>query len=197
MKSTKHIGLIALGAVALIILGLIVWVMNIYNGFITLQTTVDEGWAQVETQYQRRADLIPNLIATVQGAADFEEGVLTEVTEARTNWLNTSADSSASIDDQMAAAQGFDSALARLLVTVENYPTLTATENFLGLQSQLEGTENRISVARRDYNALVTDYNVAVRVVPANIIAGMFGFEAYPFFESDEGAEEAPVVEFN
>lgn len=195
-KAGISMGVIILGVVGIIAIMLVVWVMNTYNSFITLKTSADNGWAQVETQYQRRADLVPQLVSTVQGAADFEEDVLTQVTEARTNWLNTSQSATASIEDEIAASSSFDSALARLLVTVESYPLLTATEGFLTLQSQLEGTENRISVARKDYNDLVAQYNVAVQLVPANFVATLFKFSEYPFFESTEGAEVAPVIEF-
>ncbi len=170
--------------------------MGTYNNFITLRTSTETGWAQVETQYQRRADLVPQLVATVEGAADFEQSVLTEVTEARTNWQNAANDPGASLDDQMAASSAFDSAFSRLLVTVEAYPTLTATEAFITLQSQLEGTENRIAVARQDYNNLVRVYNTAIELVPASIVASVFNFDEFPFFESAEGAEDAPEVEF-
>ncbi len=179
----------------LVVLGL--WLMGVYNGLVSAQGNVDNAWAQVEVQYQRRADLIPQLVATVEGAADFESSTLQAVTEARTNWLNVSQDSEASINDQIAASNQFDSALSRLLVTVESYPTLTATEGFITLQSQLEGTENRVSVARKDFNDASTTYNVKIRKFPTNIIAGLFGFEAYDLFEATEGSEEAPTVEFD
>lgn len=185
--------LIVLGVV--VILGL--WLMGVYNGLVSAQGNVDNAWAQVEVQYQRRADLIPQLVATVEGAADFESSTLQAVTEARTNWLNVSQDSDASINDQIAASNQFDSALSRLLVTVESYPTLTATEGFITLQSQLEGTENRVSVARKDFNDAATTYNIKVRRFPTNIIAGMFGFEKYDLFEASEGSENAPEVDFD
>lgn len=185
--------LIVLGVV--VILGL--WLMGVYNGLVSAQGNVDNAWAQVEVQYQRRADLIPQLVSTVEGAADFESSTLQAVTEARTNWLNVSQDSEASINDQIAASNQFDSALSRLLVTVESYPTLTATENFQTLQSQLEGTENRVSVARKDFNDAATTYNIKVRRFPTNIIAGMFGFEKYDLFEASEGSENAPEVDFD
>ena len=115
--------------------------MSSYNGFVASRGAADAAWAQVEVQYQRRADLVPQLVATVQGAADFESDTLLEVTSARTNWMNVSQDADASITDQMASSNAFDSAMSRLLVTVESYPTLTATEGFLTMQSQLEGNE--------------------------------------------------------
>lgn len=178
-----------------VVLGL--WLMGVYNGLVSAQGNVDNAWAQVEVQYQRRADLIPQLVSTVEGAADFESSTLQEVTEARTNWLNVSQDADASINDQVAASNQFDSALSRLLVTVESYPTLTATEGFIALQSQLEGTENRVAVARKDFNDAATTYNVKVRRFPTNIIAGMFGFEKYDLFESAAGSENAPEVDFD
>lgn len=185
--------LIVLAVVA--VLGL--WLMGVYNGLVSAQGNVDNAWAQVEVQYQRRADLIPQLVSTVEGAADFESSTLQEVTEARTNWLNVSQDADASINDQVAASNQFDSALSRLLVTVESYPTLTATEGFIALQSQLEGTENRVAVARKDFNDAATTYNVKIRRFPTNIIAGMFGFEKYNLFESAAGSENAPEVDFD
>lgn len=186
--------LVGLGVAAVVIIS---WGIGVYNGLIDARTVNDNAWANVETQYQRRADLIPQLVATVQGAADFEESVLTEVTEARTAWQNTAADASASLDDQMAASSAFDSALSRLLVTVESYPTITATEGFTSLQSQLEGTENRIAVARKDYNDTIQPYNARVQKVPDMLIANFFGFDQYPYFESNDGAENAPAVEFD
>ena len=189
--------ILILAILAILIIGIIAWGVGEYNNFISLQADADEGWSQVEVQYQRRADLVPQLVATVEGAADFESTTLQNVTEARTNWLNTMADENATIDEQMEASSSFDSALSRLLVTVESYPTLTATESFQTLLSQLEGTENRISVARMDYNVVAKIYNVATKKVPQMLIANLFGFDEYPYFESDEGSEEAPVVEFD
>lgn len=172
------------------------WLMSTYNGLVSAEASVQNSWAQVETEYQRRADLIPNLVSTVQGAADFEQSTLTEVTEARTKWMETAQDPNASLQEQVDATQSFDSSLSRLLVTVEAYPTLTATEGFQTFQSQLEGTENRVSVARMDFNNAATDYNVQVKRFPTNLLAGMFGFEVSPLFEADQGSEDAPVVEF-
>lgn len=179
----------------LVVLGL--WLMSGYNGLITKEGLVENAWAQVEVEYQRRADLVPQLVATVEGAADFEQSTLTAVTEARTNWLNTMSDSSATLQDQMDASNAFDSALSRLLLTVEAYPTLTATEGFQTLQAQLEGTENRISVAREDFNTTATTYNITIRLFPTLLMARLFGFDEAPLFESSEGNEEAPSVEFN
>ncbi len=196
MKKNVSSGVITLIAVLVVAATIGIWAMNTYNGFVTLRTDTQGGWAQVETQYQRRADLVPQLVAVVEGAADFEKSVLVDVTEARTNWLNTAADPNATIDDNIQASSSFDSAFSRLLVTVEAYPTLTATEAFITLQSQLEGTENRVAVARQDYNDLVRVYNTAIELVPASMVAGMFDFDAFPFFESKDGAEDAPEVEF-
>ncbi|MDG1949603.1 MAG: LemA family protein [bacterium] len=197
MKKQLSTSTMILGGIALAALALVMWGVGVYNGLIELRTVNDNAWANVETQYQRRADLIPQLIATVQGAADFEESVLTEVTEARTAWQDTASDASATIDDQMAASSAFDSALSRLLVTVESYPALTATEGFITMQSQLEGTENRIAVSRKDYNDTIQPYNAKVQKVPEVFIANFFGFDQYPYFESDEGSENAPTVEFD
>jgi LemA protein len=188
--------LIVLIAVGVVLLGLIGWVIGKYNTLIELDGSVQNAWAQVETQYQRRADLIPNIVSTVEGAADFEKSTLTEVTEARTQWMDTASDSSATISEQMESANAFDSALSRLLVTVESYPTLTATESFNSLIIELEGTENRISVARMDYNTAATNYNITTKKIPMVFFANLFGFDEHPLFESESGAEEAPEVEF-
>lgn len=174
-----------------VVLLLGVWVWSGFNGLVTARERVDEMWAQVETQYQRRFDLVPQLVSTVQGAADFEQETFLAVTEARTKWLNAGTRG-----QQIEAATGFDGALARLLVTFESYPQLQATQAFRDLMTQLEGTENRISVARRDYNTEVRAYNVMVKRFPRNLLAGYFGFGAEEFFESDEGAEDAPEVNF-
>lgn len=184
---------IALG----ILLLLVLWTVGQYNKLVTLDVQVDNAWADVEVQYERRADLIPQLVATVEGAANFESSTLQAVTEARTNWLDTQADSEASLEVQMESANSFDSALSRLLVTVEAYPTLTATEGFVTLQSQLEGTENRVSVAREDFNAAASDYNLATRKIPMAFFAGIFGFDEVPLFEASAGSDEAPEVEFD
>lgn len=167
------------------------WAWSGYNGFIGQEENVKNKWAQVETTYQRRIDLIPNLVNTVKGAADFEQSTLTAVTEARTQWMNAGSRA-----DQLAAAQNMESALARLLVTVEAYPQLKATEAFRDLMTQLEGTENRISVARRDYNDAVQQYNVAIRRFPSNVLARVFGFSPEQPFEAAEGADIAPAVDF-
>lgn len=170
---------------------LVIWVVSGYNGLVAAEETVNATWADVETTYQERFDLVPNLVATVQGAADFEQDTLTAVTEARTQWQNAG-----SVNEKVAAGNAFDSALSRLLVTVESYPNLTATQGFRTLQAQLEGQENRVRVARMDYNDDVKMFNTIVRTFPRNITAALFGFEKFEFFESDEGAEDAPDVSF-
>lgn len=170
------------------------WLVSGYNGLVTLEEGVNEKWAQVETQYQRRADLVPNLVATVEGVADFERSTYTSVTAARSQWMGAAGQGRAA---QIGAANAFDSALSRLLVTVEAYPQLKANENFLTLQSQLEGTENRVAVARKDYNELVKSYNVSVRRFPTRLVSSFFGFDEEPFFESAEGSEVAPTVDFS
>src|SRR5207237_1434769 len=174
-----------------------------YNRLVGLQQKVDQSWAQVQNVYQRRADLIPNLVNTVQGAANFEKSTLTEVTNARASVGRVQLDPNKAPTDakqlqEFQAAQGqLSNALSRLLVVAENYPQLRATQNFQGLQAQLEGTENRISVERNKFNTVVQDYNTAVRRFPTNMVAGMFGFSPRPFFAAQPGAEKAPTVNFN
>ncbi len=176
----------------LVVLGL--WFIGRYNGLVTAKGAVQNSWAQVETQYQRRVDLVPNLVSTVKGAAKFEQDTFKEVTEARSAWAQakTVGDRSQTIQ----AAQGFDSALSRLLVTVEAYPALQATQAFRDLMTQLEGTENRVAVARKDYNDSVFAYNVRTRTFPGVIVAKLFGFSAEKSFEAVKGAETAPTVDF-
>jgi LemA protein len=174
-----------------------------YNRLVRLQQAVDQSWAQVQNVYQRRADLIPNLVSTVAGAANFEKSTLTEITNARASVGRVQLDpNKAPTDpaqlDQFQAAQGqLSNALSRLLVVVERYPDLKANQNFLSLQAQLEGTENRISVERGNFNTTVQDYNVAVRSFPTNLVAGMLGFPPKPFFTAQPGAERPPPVQFN
>lgn len=172
-----------------------------YNGLVSLDEGVERAWADVETQYQRRADLIPNLVNTVKGAADFERGTLESVTEARARATSITISASdlgdpAKMRQYMEAQQQLGQSLGRLLAVAENYPQLRATEAFRDLQAQLEGTENRINVARRDYNGAVQQYNTSVRRFPANIVAGIFSFDRRTPFEADPGAEKAPEVNF-
>lgn len=177
--------------IAGIVVLVLLWVWSGYNGLVTAKAGVEGGWAQVETQYQRRFDLVPNLVSTVKGAAAFEQDTFTAITEARSQWQGA-----AGRDAKITAASGLDSALSRLLVTVEAYPQLQATQAFRDLMTQLEGTENRIATARRDYNLAVQTYNVRIIRFPGNILAGMFGFEAEKMFSADEGADKAPAVNF-
>ncbi len=179
-----------------LILGLVVlallWLASSYNGLVSSKATVEKSWADVETQYQRRFDLVPNLVSTVKGAADFEQSTFTAVTAARSQWQTAGARG-----EKIEAASAFDSALSRLLVTVEAYPQLQATQAFKDLMTQLEGTENRIAVSRRDYNDAVMQYNVAVRSFPRNLAAGIFGFGPEKSFESAEESKQAPSVKFD
>jgi LemA protein len=191
------IGLIAIIVVA----GLLV--MSSYNGLVSLQQATDAQWAQVQNVYQRRADLVPNLVSTVSGAANFEKSTLLAVTEARASVGRVQLPAGAAPTDpaQLAAfqqAQGqLGSALSRLLVVSEQYPDLKATANFRDLQSQLEGTENRISVERGRFNQVVQAYDTAIRRFPAVILAGMFGFTSRPYFAATAGSETPPKVQFD
>ncbi|MGB0176191.1 MAG: LemA family protein [Owenweeksia sp.] len=194
------------GLIALIVIGGIIligyfWFKGTYNSMVAKQEATTGQWANVETAYQRRADLIPNLVRTVKGYADFEQETLTQVIEARSKAtsVNVNADD---LDPQQlqkfqAAQDQLSGALSRLLVTVERYPDLKANRNFLELQSQLEGTENRISVERRKFNLQVQDYNTYIKKFPQTIIAGMTGFEKKGYFEAAEGSEVAPEVNFD
>lgn len=187
---------IILGVVAVVL----IWGVSSYNGLVTKDEGVSAAWANVESVYQRRADLIPNLVNTVKGYAAHESETLMEVTEARTKSTSITVDPSTATPEQMEAwmkAQDeVGAALGRLIAISENYPDLKANQNFLDLQKQLEGTENRIATERMKYNEKVRDYNTKLRRFPTNIIAGMFGFEKHVMFESTQGAEVAPVVEF-
>lgn len=171
-----------------------------YNTMVTMEEQVTASWSQVENQYQRRADLIPNLVNTVRGYADFERETLTEVIEARSRATSINVDANdldpAQVQRFQEAQEQLSGALSRLLVTVERYPDLKANQNFLELQAQLEGTENRISVERQRFNETVQSYNAYIRRFPQNIFAGMFGFERKGYFEAQSGAERAPTVTF-
>ena len=171
-----------------------------YNSMVSKDEAVSSQWANVETAYQRRADLIPNLVSTVKGYAEFEQETLTQVVEARAKATGMNVDASkldaATIEKFQANQAQLSGALSRLMVVVEKYPDLKANQNFLELQSQLEGTENRISVERRRFNEMVQDYNTYIRKFPNNFISGWFGFEQRGYFKSDEGSEKAPKVEF-
>ncbi|MBK9295185.1 MAG: LemA family protein [Oligoflexia bacterium] len=172
-----------------------------YNGLVTKQENVNEKWSQVQNDYQRRADLIPNLVNTVKGVSKFERETLTAVVEARAKVGSMQIDKNILNDPtafkKFEAIQGeLSSALSRLMVVVEKYPELKSTTNFLNLQSQLEGTENRITVARRDFNISVKEYNTSVRRVPTSIVATVTGFKEKPYFEAVQGSEKAPEVSF-
>ena len=179
---------------------IIVWGIGCYNKLVTMQENVENAWGQVENQYQRRADLVPNLVSTVKGYAAHEQATLVGVMEARAKATQMNIDPTNATPEQLAqyqAAQGeLSQALGRLMAVAENYPDLKASENFRQLADQLEGTENRIAYARNLFNNCAKEYNAKVRKFPSNIIAGMFGFERKPYFEAEAGAEKAPKVEF-
>ena len=193
----KHLGWIIAGAV---ILMLALWGVGGYNGLVNMDEEVNNKWANVETQYQRRSDLIPNLVSTVKGYAQHESKTLEAVMAARSQATQVKIDPSNCTPQQLAQyqrAQGdVTSALGKLLAITENYPDLKANQNFLELQSQLEGTENRINVARKDFNDAAREYNVAIRRFPKSIIASVCGFDKKAYFEAEAGAEKAPKVEF-
>jgi LemA protein len=190
--------------VLLVILGIIVLIgfkaCNLQKNLVSVDETVKNKWGQVQNQYQRRADLVPNLVNTVKGAANFERGTLTDVINARAKATSVQVDPNKLTPENIQkyqAAQGeLSQALGRLMVVSERYPELKANQNFLDLQKQLEGTENRISVARMDYNDAVQQYNVQVRTFPNNIFAGMFGFQVKGMFQADANAQKAPTVQF-
>lgn len=201
MKRGTLIGLSIGGGLVLLLVILFMWGKNVYNSLVTLNESVNQSWSQVENQYQRRADLIPNLVNTVKGYANFEKGVLTDVTNARARVGQMNVTPEVLNDPQafqkFQAAQGeLSGALSRLLVTVENYPELKANENFLQLQAQLEGTENRISVERRRFNETVQQYNTTIKLFPNSIFANFFGFHEKQYFKATAGSETPPKVEF-
>lgn len=195
MKKNK--GLI----ITIVVIALVaIWGISSYNGLVSMDENVSNQWANVETQYQRRSDLIPNLVNTVKGYAKHESQTLEAVMAARSQATQVKIDPSNCTPQRLAAyqkAQGdVTTALGKLLAITENYPDLKANQNFLELQSQLEGTENRINVARKDFNDTAKKYNTSLRRFPRNIIASMFGFEKRNYFEAEAGAEKAPKVEF-
>jgi LemA protein len=193
-------GLITLGIILVLVFILYNFFAGRYNTMVELQEAIPKAWADVEAQYQRRADLIPNLVNTVKGYANFEQETLTKVMEARASATQVKIDPSNITPEALAqyqqAQNGVSSALSRLLVSVEAYPDLKANQNFLDLQAQLEGTENRITVARNRFNEVVQPYNVYIKKFPTNMIANMFGFTAKGYFEAAEGSEKAPEVKF-
>lgn len=192
-----------LGALVIAVILLISAVVASYNGLVGQSQNVDAKWAQVQTVYQRRADLIPNLVNTVAGAANFEKSTLTAITDARASVGRVQLDPSKAPQDaaqlaQYQAAQSqISSALSRLLVVSENYPDLKSNTNFRDLQAQIEGTENRISVARQDFNTAVQSYNTSIRTFPNVLLAGMLGFSTKPYFQADAASQAAPKVNFD
>jgi LemA protein len=192
--------LIPVGIIAVLGIYLYTKAVGSYNQFVQSEEQVNGQWAEVETQYQRRADLIPNLVNTVKGYAEFEQETLTGVIEARSKATSMTIDPANLTPENLAqfqqAQDQLSGALSRLLVTVEKYPDLKANQNFLELQAQLEGTENRIAVARRNFNESVVAYNASIRTFPNNIFAGWYGFETKGTFKASEGAENAPSVQF-
>jgi LemA protein len=200
MNKKRRSWIIALVVVALVVIGIFRWGIRTYNGLVTLEEGIEGQWANVENVYQRRADLIPNLVNTVKGYADFEQETLTGVVEARAKATSVTIDPTNLNPQSIAAFQqaqdGLGSALSRLLVTIERYPDLKANQNFLELQAQLEGTENRIAVERRKFNEVTRGYNTTIRRFPASFIANMQGFDRKGYFEAVEGADVAPSVEF-
>jgi LemA protein len=202
MNKTFVLGLGCLGIIILVLLIFGGAIAGGYNTLVQSSTTVDSAWAQVQTQYQRRADLIPNLVRTVEGAANFEKSTLTEVVNARASATKVTIDPSRAPTDpeqlrQFEQAQNaLTGSLGRLLAVSENYPQLRANNNFRDLQAQIEGTENRIAVARRDFNNVVQRFDAQVRSFPTVIYAAWFGFQSKPYFQSVAGAESAPSVSF-
>lgn len=197
--SKKGCLIAGIGFVAIVlVIGL--FLMGVYNSLVEKEQFVKQKWSQVENQYQRRADLIPNLVNTVKGYAKHEKETLTQVVEARSKATSVNIDptklSPDAIKQFQAAQDGLSQALSKLMVVVERYPDLKANENFMQLQAQLEGTENRISVERKRYNEAVQEYNTYLKKFPTNIFANMFGFREYPYFEAEKGAEKAPEVKF-
>ncbi len=199
---------LAIGCGAVVVLGLVVgaalvlWGVGVHNRLVQLDEGVNEAWAQVDNVYQRRADLIPNLVKTVEGAADFERETLREVIEARSRATSVQLTPEMLQDpnafSQFEQAQnGLGSALSRLMVVIERYPELKANQNFLQLQDELAGTENRIAVERRRFNQTAQEYNSTVRRVPERLIAGWLGFDERPYFQAAPGADETPEVEFD
>ncbi len=192
--------IIIIGVIVVLVLLLVFPAISTYNGLVSREEAVTSQWAQVENVYQRRADLIPNLVETVKGYANFEKQTLTDVIEARSKATQVTIDPTKLNEGNIQAfeqAQGkLSSAISRLMVVVEKYPDLKANQNFLELQSQLEGTENRITVERQKFNDAAKDYNTNLRKFPKNLFASMFGFEKKAYFEAKEGAENAPAVKF-
>ncbi len=182
---------VVLGSILGVVLLLGLWYVGIYNSLIRLNEETNNKWAQVETQYQRRVDLIPNLVSTVKGAANFEASTLEEITRLRSQWQ-----AAGSVNRKVDTANQIESAIARLLLVAENYPQLKATQNFQALQDELANTENKIAVERGRYNEAVRNFNAKIKTFPSNIVAGSLGYANRPYFNAKEGAESAPQVAF-
>ena len=183
--------LIFLGILAVISLGIIGYATSFYNGLQAKTQAINTQWAQVETQYQRRFDLIPNLVNSVKGIMAQEQKVFGDIAQARTQYAGAK-----SVDDKVTAAGSLDGAISRLLVIVENYPQIKSDQAVRGLMDELSGTENRVSVERRRFNEVVQDYNTTIKMVPGSMFAGFFGFKERPYFQSASGADSAPQVNF-
>ncbi|HIS34231.1 MAG TPA: LemA family protein [Candidatus Avirikenella pullistercoris] len=200
MKRSKIVGIIVLGVVVILAITCYSFFKNNYNSMVAMQESVVSAWSNVENQYQRRSDLIPNLVNTVKGYATHEQTTLTDVIDARAKAtqikLNVENLTEESLQRYNQVQGELSSALSRLMVVSEQYPDLKANQNFADLQAQLEGTENRIATERRKFNETVQNYNSFIRMFPRNIVANMFGFEAKAYFEAAEGTEQAPKVEF-
>lgn len=175
--------------IVVVVILIVVWVAGTYNSFVKLNLQADNQWAQVQTQYQRRVDLIPNLVESVKGVMTQEQKIFGDLADARTRYGQATTP-----NDKATAASGVESALGRLLVVLENYPTLKSSENVQSLMTQLEGTENRVSVERQRFNNTVGAYNLKVKTIPSRWLAGMFGFAPRSFFEAQAGADKVPVV---
>jgi LemA protein len=188
------------GIIAGVVLIIVLMFVGSYNGLVTKREDVRKSLANVQTQYQRRSDLVPNLVSTVKGAANFEQKTLTDVTNARAKATAVTIDPSKATPQQLQQYQNsqgeLSQALGRLLAVSEAYPQLTATQNFQDLQTQLEGTENRIAVARKDYNDIAAGYNARIKRFPTVVTAGLFGFDSFPYFQADANAQTAPTVNF-
>ena len=202
----KKVGLIVLGVIVVVGLILAIWGISSYNGLVTKRQNVDAHWAEVQNQMQRRADLIPNIVATVKGIAGLEERVFTRIAEARSQLLSTIQNPNATTEQKIAADQNLSSAMrdggllgtgGRFLSITENYPQLKSNENFLRLQDELAGTENRLTTSRRDYTLAAQDYNTSRSRFPTVLIAGLLGFPAQPYFQADPSAQKAPTVDFS
>jgi len=191
MKPLKNKMWLWIGIPVAVILLAVFWYVGTYNSLIRLNEEVNNKWAQVETQYQRRVDLIPNLVSTVKGAANFEQKTLEDITNARSQWQ-----AALNPEQKVVAANGVESALARLLVVVENYPQLKATTNYLALQDELANTENKVAVERGRYNDAVRNFNARIKTFPSNIVARNLGYIDRTYFKAKTGAENAPEVKF-